>query len=97
MIKMDLPSVDRDSIRVDAQDGMLSVFAEKKDWNSGSNGCYCRHERRPGHFGRSFRLGSEMVEHDKIDAHYEDGVLTITIPKSEQSGSKVHHIPITMH
>ncbi|MBW2145738.1 MAG: Hsp20/alpha crystallin family protein [Deltaproteobacteria bacterium] len=93
VIKMDMPSADRDSIRIQAHDGMLSVFAEKKDKESEMKGCYCRHERRSGHFGRSFRMTT--MDSDKIDASYEDGVLTISIPKSERT--TVRQIPIKKH
>jgi HSP20 family protein len=95
VIRMDLPAADRDSIKVQAHDGMLSVFAKKKNNESDANGCYCHQERRFGHFGRSFRLGEIKVEHEKIDAHYEDGVLTITIPKGEHN--EAHQIPVTTH
>lgn len=92
VIKIDLPAAARDSIRVQMHDGTLSVFAEKKEKESELKGCYCRQERRFGHFGRSFPLGNMDVPYEKIDAHYEDGVLTITIPKGERS--QVHQIPI---
>jgi HSP20 family protein len=90
VIKLDLPAADRNSIKVQMHDGTLSVFAERKE--SEFKGCYCRQERPFGHFGRSFHLGNIDVPYDKVDAHYEDGVLTITLPKGQRS--QIHQIPI---
>ncbi len=93
VIKLDMPSVDRDSIKLQAHDGILSVSAEKKDKETEKDSCYCRHERRLGHFSRSFRITT--MDSDKIDASYKDGVLTISIPKSKQTA--VRRIPIKTH
>jgi HSP20 family protein len=66
---------------------VLTIAGEKKEsWeepqNSGEENRYHLSERRWGQFTRSFVLPRE-VQSDKIQASYRDGVLTVTIPKTE--------------
>ncbi|MBA8853230.1 hypothetical protein FHW20_004210 [Ochrobactrum intermedium] len=50
-------------------------------------------ERFYGRFERRIRLGYEVQE-DKVDAHFRNGVLTVTLPKSEKAQSQVKRIAI---
>ena len=83
----EIPGMKKEEIRVAFDNGVLTlngerkIDAEKKDKN------YHRMERLYGRFERSFRLPEE-VKTDQIKASYQDGVLTVEIPKSEKPKPK---------
>jgi HSP20 family protein len=61
---------------------MLTIKGERKHEKKEENEHYHRVETRYGTFSRTLRLPTE-VKADKVDATYKDGVLNITLPKSE--------------
>ena len=84
-IKADLPGVDKKDITVSLQDNVIRISGEKKtETESGKDTKNHRTERFFGSFSRSFVL-PESVDEDQIDASYQDGVLTLDIPKSKKS------------
>jgi len=88
----EMPGVRKEDIKVDATDSSLVLSAEtkyEKDFNR-DNVRY--QERRFGTFMRSIPL-PESVDRDKISATYQDGVLSITLPKGEAAKPK----KITIH
>lgn len=86
-INAELPGVNKDDIAIDVQNNVLSISGERKhDENVNENNCY-RRERFYGKFQRAFTL-PEGVDTDNIDASYADGVLKVTIPKTEKSQAK---------
>jgi HSP20 family protein len=90
-ITADLPGLTKDEIKVNYQDGVLSIYGEKRHEKEEKNKNYHRVERGYGAFERSFRLPSRIAA-DRIDAKYKDGVLTLTLPKTEEARPK--EIPI---
>ena len=83
-ILMDLPGVKSDNLEINLEDQDLTVKAEREiDLDEGWS---ARRRERPARasFSRTFSLGN-AVEIDHIGAHLEDGVLQITLPKSEKS------------
>ena len=93
VIKADLPGVDKKDIHVDLNGRVLTLSGERtveKEANE-EESCY-RRERAYGKFVRTFNLASDVIP-DKIDATYKDGVLHVTIPKSEAHKPK----QITIH
>lgn len=84
-IKADLPGVDKKDITVSLQDNIIRISGEKKSaTESGKDSKNHRMERFFGSFSRSFVL-PESVDEDQIDASYQDGVLTLDIPKASKS------------
>lgn len=83
----DLPGVAQDSISVEAEDGALTVTAERKQSAEVSREHYHRFERRYGTFARTVGLPQGVTE-DAITATYNDGVLEIHVPKPEQAKPK---------
>jgi len=81
-LDLDLPGARRDSIDVRFEDGVLSVEANVEDRGLGEGAAWRRREYGVGSFRRSFRLG-EDIDPNAIDARYADGVLSLTLPKSE--------------
>jgi HSP20 family protein len=77
-----LPDVDRKDINIVFEDGVLTVKGERKD--EAPNRAYFVREIGRGEFSRSFRL-PENVDGSKVTASYKDGLLTIQIPKREET------------
>jgi HSP20 family protein len=85
-VLVELPGMEAKDIDLSLEKSVLTVSGEKREERDGEDDARTYHlsERRWGRFSRSFVLPRE-VEQDGIDAHFKDGVLTITIPKSEQA------------
>lgn len=84
VVHADLPGVLKDDLKINYQDGVLSISGERKLENKESDENYVRVERSYGRFDRSFKL-PQSVDVAKIEAKYNDGVLTVTVPKAEES------------
>ncbi len=80
---VELPGLKRDDVKVDYEDGVLTIRGEKKSQREEKDRTYHRLERTFGQFERSFRVPSRIKE-DQIDARFENGVLKITLPKVEE-------------
>lgn len=83
----DLPGLDKKDIEVSLEDNVLTVSGERNYAKNGEQGSFRRIERAYGTFRRSFTLPSG-VDAAKVDAHFENGVLTLTLPKSETAKSR---------
>ena len=84
LIELDVPGMKRDDLEVNYQDGSLTVSGERKQQEKEENSSLVRVERRFGRFYRSFDL-PQSVDASKIEAKYEAGVLSIEVPKAEES------------
>jgi HSP20 family protein len=82
IVKAEVPGMDKKDINITVSDGMLTIKGEKKHEKKEENEHYHRVETRYGSFSRTMRLPTE-VQADKVDATYKDGILNITLPKSE--------------
>ncbi|MGO8860994.1 MAG: Hsp20/alpha crystallin family protein [Acidimicrobiales bacterium] len=82
-IHLDLPGVDPGSIDLTVEKDVLTVVATR-NWTPGEDDVVELRERAQGEFKRQLMLG-ESLDREHIAATYEDGVLTITIPVSEQA------------
>lgn len=83
-LKLDLPGVEKEDVKITFTDNQISISGERKQINESENSKYHRIERNYGKFYRSFDLPKE-IEQDKISAEFKNGQLTITIPKSEKA------------
>lgn len=93
VLKADLPGVKKEDIKVDISDDFLTITGEKRKEEKVEREHYYRFERTHGAFCRRFEL-PEGTETDKVKAHFEDGVLEIRIPKSEEAVKKSKRISI---
>ena len=88
LIRADVPGVEKKDIDVHMDNGVLSITGEKHEAKESGKGTK-RHrtERYSGSFARRFTLPGSIME-DQIDASYKDGVLSLMIPKAEESKPK---------
>jgi HSP20 family protein len=93
-VKAELPGMKREDIEVSLHDGTLKVSGERKSEHKHEEGEVYRAERFAGKFQRSVSLPNP-VSADKVKAEYRDGVLTITLPKTEESKPK--HIDVNVN
>ncbi|HEX7070920.1 MAG TPA: Hsp20/alpha crystallin family protein [Rhodothermales bacterium] len=84
LVRIDVPGIPKDSIDINFNDGTLSVSGERKAEEKTEHENFVRVERSYGRFFRSFELPN-TVDADNITASYEDGVLTVRVPKAEES------------
>jgi HSP20 family protein len=84
VVKADLPDVAEKDIDVHVENNLLTIRGERKFEKSVSEDNYLRVERSYGAFSRSFSLPN-TVNAEAIHAAYKNGVLTVTMPKREES------------
>ncbi|MCA9739891.1 MAG: Hsp20/alpha crystallin family protein [Deferribacteres bacterium] len=92
-LNVDLPGMTKDQVKVRFEDGMLSITGEKKSEKEEKKVNYHRVERSFGRFERSFRVPSR-ISANKIDAKFDKGVLTVTMPKAEEAKPKEIEVKI---
>ena len=87
VISAELPGVAKDGIDVQVEGNTLTLRGERKRETEHADGETYRMERVYGDFVRSFRL-PKTVDATRIAASFNNGVLTITLPKAEESKPK---------
>ena len=93
ILKLDLPGVKKEDVKINYENGQLSISGERKQETEKKTSKYHRVERSYGKYFRSFNLPSKIKE-DKIDAEFKDGQLKITVPKSEEAKPKQIEVKI---
>lgn len=92
-VVLDLPGVDPASIKLTVEKDTLQVAAERKLATLAGGEELHRSERPYGAFARSFTLPTS-VDAARVEARYEAGVLTVTLPKREEARARA--IPVTV-
>lgn len=87
VVKIDMPGLEKDKIDLNYTDGTLTVSSSRKSFKdmSDKEQNIVHQERTEGHFSRSFRLPNVIA--DQIHAKYDNGVLTIDLPKQSASSN----------
>jgi HSP20 family protein len=85
-LHLDLPGIDPDSIDITVEKNNLTVSAERR-WELDGEEQILLNERPTGSFSRQFFLG-ESLDTDAIEAGYDHGVLTVTIPIAETAKAR---------
>ncbi len=93
-VRAELPGVSKDDVQISVKENLLTIKGEKRQENLDDSKNYKRIERRYGTFERNFTLPPK-VDTDNINASFNDGVLTLSIPKPEEVKPK--EIPISSH
>jgi HSP20 family protein len=87
VVNAELPGLKSDEIDISVQNNVLTISGQKKESKEEKGEEYYHVERRFGSFRRDVTLPAS-VDADKVEASYRDGVLTITLPKTEQAKPK---------
>jgi HSP20 family protein len=87
VVKADIPGVSEKDLEVRLENNTLTLKGERKFEKEDKQQGYHRIERGYGSFVRSFALPA-AVDADKVQAHYKDGVLTVTLPKTEAAKAR---------
>jgi HSP20 family protein len=87
IVKAELPGLDPEDIKLSLSGNLLTIEGEKKKEKEEKDEHHYYLERYSGAFHRAFRLPVEVQE-DKIDAKFDKGVLTITLPKTVKTKKK---------
>jgi HSP20 family protein len=93
-VRADLPGLDKENIEVRAEDGALTIRASRKMENQDRRESYHVQERFTGEFSRTLRL-PKNVDQGKISASYQNGVLEVTLPKSEEALPKMIDVKVS--
>ena len=91
ILKVDLPGVSKEDVKISYSDGQLNISGERKQEKETKEQKFHRVERVYGKYYRSFTLPGAIKE-DKIDAEFKNGQLVITVPKADEAKPK--EIPI---
>jgi HSP20 family protein len=87
IVTAELPGMKKDDIHISYKDGILTLEGERKKETEEKDVNYHRVERVYGKFSRTFQLPA-LVNQDKINATYKDGILEIHLPKVEDAKPK---------
>jgi HSP20 family protein len=83
VLRADLPGLSQDDVKIEFEDGTLTVSGERKSEHESKDEGYHRVERAFGAFSRSLTL-PQGVDPEAVTASFDRGVLEVTIPKPEQ-------------
>ena len=81
VLEAELPGFDKEDIKLDLKDGLLTITAAHKEETEEKRDSYIRRERKYGSFSRAFDVSGIDEEH--IRAAYQNGVLALTLPKAK--------------
>jgi len=87
VVKVEIPGLKREDIEISLHEGVLSLSGERKMNEKYANSQAHRSERFVGRFQRSLTLPSP-VNVEQCKANYQDGILTVTLPKAEEAKPK---------
>ncbi|MBQ6284755.1 MAG: Hsp20 family protein [Bacilli bacterium] len=85
-IELEVPGFNKDEIKLDVEDGILTVLAEKNEEKEDKEKNYYRKERVYGSYKRQFNVGN--INEKEINAKFNNGVLEISFPKEEKKDTK---------
>ena len=92
-ITAELPGLNADDITIKTTDGTLSISGEKAEEKEEKEATYHMRERRWGSFQRTVRMPAN-VDHDKIEASFDKGVLNVSLPKTEAARASERTVPV---
>ena len=96
VVKADLPDVNPQDLDIRVENNILTIRGERKFDKKVNEDNYLRIERSYGSFSRSFSLANS-VKSEAIKADYQNGVLTLSIPKREEAKPKQIKVNVETH
>lgn len=94
IITAELPGMKKEDITLSVHDGSLSISGERKSETKREDSEVCRAERFFGRFQRTLTLPAPVAA-DKAKAQYKDGILTVTLPKTEEAKPKQIEVSVS--
>ena len=91
VMDVEIPGFDKKDVNISLKDGYLTITAEKKEEDNGKKENYVRRERSTS-LSRSYYVGD--VAKESVKAKYENGVLSIEIPKEQEKKELTNNIEI---
>lgn len=88
LLKLEVPGMDPKDLNVEVTEQAVSISGERKSEETHEENGTTRSEFRYGKFQRVIPLPTR-VQNTKVEAQYKDGILTLTLPKTEESENKV--------
>lgn len=94
-IEAEIPGMNKEDVKISIKDGMLCISGEKKKVSEESNEKkkFIMKELKHSSFRRSFQL-NESLDSENVNAKFENGILTIAIPKKEPEKQKLVEVKI---
>ena len=89
----EIPGLDKSQLNVEVEDGTLTISGDKHGVWEEEGAKVIRRELKASSFKRSFQLG-ELLDGDNIKANFKDGVLSISVPKTEPEKPKKTFVKI---
>ncbi|MDZ4403620.1 Hsp20/alpha crystallin family protein [Prosthecobacter sp.] len=93
LVKAELPELKKEEVKVNVENGELTISGERKIEKEEKGKKFHRIERSYGSFLRSFTL-PEAVSGDKVSAEFKDGMLTVHLPKDEKAKPKTIEVKV---
>jgi HSP20 family protein len=84
VLDLEIPGIEKKDIKVEVKNNTLTISGERCEEETGEGIDYYRRERRYGRFERSFGL-PDTVDEDKVNAQYKNGILKVTLQKTEKA------------
>jgi HSP20 family protein len=94
VIKADLPDVEKEDVKVELNDGVLTVEGERKQEKEEKGKKFHKIERQYGKFVRRFALPTE-IDAGKLTAEFKAGVLNVHLPKSPDAKPKAISVKVS--
>ncbi len=94
LIKGEIPGVNREDVRVNIENGLLTISGERKQEKEEKGKKFHRIERSYGNFMRSFRL-PDNIDEAAVKAEFKDGMLNVTLPKTTQPRNKAISVTVS--
>ncbi len=95
LVKAEIPGVKKEDVKVTIQDGMLTIQGERRQEKEEKGKKFHRIERCYGSFMRSFRVPDDADE-SKVKAEFKDGMLNITLSKSEKTKPRPRQVNVSV-
>ena len=87
IVTAELPGLSKEQVNITFTDGMLTISGKQEMSPKLKEMAVVRKERSEGEFEKSLKIPTKII-HDKINASFSNGILTVTLPKAEEAKPK---------
>jgi len=93
-VTVELPGIGEDDIDLTLSRQGLTIRGEKREEKEDEGKNYYTRERSYGYFRRSIPISVDAIDQDKVEATFDKGILTVTLPKHEKAQSVTKRIEV---